>query len=74
MEFKPVGQYYVGNINLALFKTNQILHKLVGTKVFGSGFPSLAREFPGTEVNENYTVYYDLSHKASPSFAEALEI
>lgn len=50
MEFKPAGQFYVTNINLALFKANQVLQKLRGLHVFGTGFPSLAREYPATEV------------------------
>lgn len=48
MDFKPVGKYYVGSINLALFKANQILSKLKGIKVFGTGFPTLAHEYPAT--------------------------
>lgn len=43
MEFRPVNGYFVQNINLALFKTNEVLRKLRGVKVFGSGFHSLPR-------------------------------
>ena len=63
LTFKPVGQYYVGNINLALFKVNEILKKLRGTKVFGTGFPTLARELPFSEVTETYVIYSDRSHR-----------
>jgi hypothetical protein len=35
-------------MNLALFKINQILQRLKGQAVFGSGFPTLARELPST--------------------------
>ena len=65
MSFEPVGDFHVSNINLAMFKANQILHKLKGVKVFGTGFPSLPREFPKTEVTEDYVIYYDGSHKGS---------
>ncbi len=74
MDFKPVGKYYVGNINLALFKTNQVLHKLKGMKVFGTGFPSLARELPATEVTQDYVVYYDLALKGTPTTPLLLEL
>lgn len=67
MDFKPAGSYYVGNINLALFKTNQVLSKLKGTKVFGSGFPTLAREVPSTEVSQDYVVYFDQALKGTPT-------
>lgn len=46
-----------------MFKVNQILQKLKGVKVFGSGFPTLAREYPKTEITEDYVIYYDGSHK-----------
>lgn len=74
LNFKPVGSYFVGNINLALFKANQVLHKLKGTKVFGTGFPSLAREAPGTEVTQDYVVYYDLSLKGTQTTQQLLEL
>lgn len=50
MEFRPVGSYFVTNINLALFKAHEVMKKMVGSKVFGTGFPSLAKEHPSTEV------------------------
>jgi hypothetical protein len=43
LQFKPVGQYYVTNNDLALFKVNEGMKLLLGTKVFGTGFPTLAR-------------------------------
>ncbi len=50
LEFRPVGNYYVTNINLALFKAHEVMRKMVGSKVFGTGFPSLPKEHPSTEV------------------------
>jgi hypothetical protein len=46
-----------------LFKANEVLRKLRGIKVFGSGFPSLPRELPATEVTDDYTIFYDNSQK-----------
>lgn len=64
MSFMPVADFPPPpNINLAMFKVNQILQKLKGVKVFGSGFPTLAREYPKTEITEDYVIYYDGSHK-----------
>ena len=68
MSFKPVGDFYVNNLNLAMFKVDQILQKLKGQRVFGTGFPSIAREYPKTEVGEDYVVYYDGSHTKSNLF------
>jgi hypothetical protein len=39
MKFKPVGQFYVGDVDLAMFKANEVIKNLKGTKVFGTGFP-----------------------------------
>lgn len=65
LSFKPVGDFYVNNLNLAMFKVDQILHKLKGQKVFGTGFPSIPREYPKTQVDQDYVIFYDGSHAAS---------
>lgn len=39
MEFKPVGDFYVTNLNLALFKANEVLDRLKKNRVFGTGYP-----------------------------------
>lgn len=42
--------------------------KLKGTKVFGTGFPTLHHDYPATLIDHSngYVVYYDGSHSASP--------
>lgn len=48
-------------MNLALFKASQVLKKNLNWKVFGSGFPSLARQSPMTRVDKDSVLYYDAS-------------
>lgn len=70
--FSPAGDYYVNNIPLATFKINEVLSKLKGTKVFGTGFPTLHHEYPATSIDSSngYVIYYDGSHSASPRMNE----
>jgi hypothetical protein len=52
----------VTNIALATYKANQVLHKLIGTTTFGTGYPILPRELPKTRVDTDYAFFYDASH------------
>lgn len=61
LSFKPVNNFIVTNMNLALFKATQILKKNLNWRVFGSGFPSLARQSPKTRVDKDSVIYYDAS-------------
>lgn len=70
LSFRPVGDFYVSNLKLAMFKTTEVLHKLRNQRVFGTGFPSIAREYPKTEVTEDYVIYYDGSHTRSYTLEE----
>lgn len=62
ISFEPVGNFYVTNFQLAQYRAEKVLSKVVGTKTFGSGFPTIAREFPKTRVNTNWVFYFDNSH------------
>ena len=42
ISFKPVGDFYVGNYNLALWKATEVIKKMHNTKVFGDGYPNIA--------------------------------
>jgi len=35
---------------------------LTNTYTFGTGFPTIVRENPKTNVKKDYTLYYDNSH------------
>ncbi len=59
LSFTPVNSFIVTNMNLALFKANQVIQKHLKSKLFGSGFPSIPRASPKTRVDTNYTIYYD---------------
>jgi hypothetical protein len=48
-------------MNLALFKANQVLQKNLHWRVFGSDFPSLARQSPKTRVDKDTVIYWDAS-------------
>ena len=43
LSFQPVGNFYVGNIDLAMWKANRILQKIANTYTFGTDFPTIAR-------------------------------
>lgn len=43
MSFEPVGNYFVSNINLAMFKANSVIKNLFNTYTFGTGFPTITR-------------------------------
>ena len=45
-----------------------------GVKVFGTGFPTLARSMPYTEVTENYVLYSDKSHLSFTPTPGVLEL
>lgn len=61
LSFEPVGQYYVNNIKLAMFKAVSVLNNIKNTYTFGTGFPSLPRALPKAQVEENLVLYYDSS-------------
>lgn len=61
MTFSPVDNFYVSNLNLAMFKADQVIKKNLKHRVFGCGFPSLPRESPRTRVDHDYVIYYDAS-------------
>jgi len=50
LEFIPVNNYFVNNMNLALFKFNEVMKKMKNQKVFGTGYPSIPRQSPRTRV------------------------
>jgi hypothetical protein len=50
MHFRTVGQFYVGDVDLAQFKTMEVLKNLKGAQVFGTGFPIIPLEYPNVEV------------------------
>ena len=60
--FYSAGDFYVNNLDLAMFKMDEVLKKLHKNKVFGDGFPILPLENPKVSMNENYTLFYDPSH------------
>ena len=51
LSFEPVGNYYVTDLQLATFRADRILSKLVDTFTFGTGFPTVHREVPKTRVD-----------------------
>lgn len=61
--FAPVGNYYVTDPNLAVFKINMGLRSLLKYRVFGSGFPTWPRDFPEIEVDTSgaYMFLHDKS-------------
>jgi hypothetical protein len=50
LAFIPVNSYFVTNMNLALFKFNEVMKKMKAQKVFGTGFPTVPRQSPRTRV------------------------
>lgn len=43
--------------------------------VFGTGFPTLPRESPGSEATDDYVIYYDSSHRnSSGSTVKGMEL
>lgn len=62
LSFQPVGNYFVNNLNLAMFKANSVLRRLANTYTFGTGFPTIPRELPRTKVSRDYVIYFDSSH------------
>jgi len=71
LSFQPVGNYFVNNLNLAMFKANSVLRKLANTYTFGTGFPTISRELPKTKVSRNYVLYYDSSHLEMPNIIDS---
>lgn len=65
LSFEPVGNYFVGNFYLAMYRAQNVFQKLVNTFTFGTGFPSINRHSPKTRVDMNYIFYYDNSHMAT---------
>jgi hypothetical protein len=56
-----VGSYFVSNINLAMYKVNAAMKSLINMFTFGTGFPTMPREFPKTRVEEKQVLYSDVS-------------
>ena len=61
----PVGNFFVNNKDLFLFKAQKVFRRLIGSPVFGNGFPTIARDLPRVEVRDEYIVYFDSSHFGS---------
>ena len=61
LSFEPVGNYFVNNIDLALYKANSAMKSLINMYTFGTGFPTMPREFPKTRVEEKQVLYSDVS-------------
>lgn len=62
LSFEPVGNFFVSNSDLAMWKANRIFQKIVNTYTFGTDFPTIARESPKTRVDRDWVFYYDNSH------------
>jgi len=43
LSFEPVGNYYVTNLDLAMWKAGRIFRKIVNTYTFGTDFPTITR-------------------------------
>jgi hypothetical protein len=71
LSFQPVGNYFVSNLNLAMFKANSVLRRLANTYTFGTGFPTIPRETPRTKVSRDYVLYYDSSHFEMPDIIDS---
>jgi hypothetical protein len=71
LSFQPVGNYFVNNLNLAMFKANSVLRRLANTYTFGTGFPTIQREVPRTKVSRDYVLYYDSSHFEMPDIIDS---
>lgn len=71
LSFQPVGNYFVNNLNLAMFKANSVLRRLANTYTFGTGFPTMHREVPRTKVSRDYVLYYDSSHFDMPNIIDS---
>lgn len=61
LSFDPVGIFYVNNVNLALFKANEMMKRIVNSTVFGTGYATVPRALPRTKVELDYVIYYDSS-------------
>jgi hypothetical protein len=61
MSFEPVGSYFVSNIDLAMYKAKSAIRQIINTFTFGTGFPTIPREYPKTRVDTNHVLYYDVS-------------
>jgi hypothetical protein len=66
LSFEPVGTYYVGNMDLAMYRATKVFQKLVNTFTFGTDFPSIPRHTPKTRVEHDWVFYYDTSHIMEP--------
>ena len=62
LSYEPVGNYFISNKDLAIWKANKILQKVVDTYTFGTDFPTIVRESPRTRVDRDWVFYYDSSH------------
>lgn len=43
LSFEPVGNFFVSNFDLAYWKANRIVQKIVNTYTFGTDFPTMQR-------------------------------
>lgn len=57
--YNTASGYPITNPDLAAYYLNSTAHSLRGSQVFGSGFPTAAKDYPHFEVNTEYVFLYD---------------
>jgi len=60
--YYQTGEYFVSNKELADYYLNSTTWAIRGSKVFGSNYSTIARDYPHFEVTKNgYVIIYDSS-------------